>query len=329
MKAVIILRRLKWGIIGAASIAEQQMIPAILESENGVVTAIASRSGKAAEIQKKFNIPIVTADYDEVFAMDEVDAVYIATPNSTHEDLIKKAILAGKHVLCEKPIVLKKEELQEIFHLAGQYSVYIMEAMMYRFHPQMKACRDLLHSGVIGDVMTIHSRFHFTLENWDSDIRTSSELGGGALNDLGCYCLNAASYLLQSEPQSIKVVTSIHRQAEVDTHVSMLLHYASGETMMSDCSFHSPMSNEIEIIGTLGSIKMPHAFRPDLNDDVGEIYIDTNDMKEKIALQAKSYVEQINSFQEAILTEGELSYSKEEMIAQADLLEKVFVELSE
>lgn len=325
---MIALKKIKWGIIGAANIAEQQMIPAILKSKDGVITAIASKSGKATEIQKKFNIPIVTADYAEVFAMDEVDAVYIATPNSTHEDLIKKAISAGKHVLCEKPIVLKKKELEEIFQLADDHGVYVMEAMMYRFHPQMKACRDLLHSGVIGDVVTIHSRFHFMLENWDSDIRTSSHLGGGALNDLGCYCLNAASYLLQSEPQSIQVQNSIHRQAEVDTHVSMLLQYATGETVMSDCSFHSPMNNEIEMIGTLGTIRMPHAFRPDLNNDVGEIYIDTNDRKEKITLEATSYVEQVNSFQEAIRTISGLPYSRDEMIAQADLLEKVFDRLS-
>lgn len=324
----MILKQLKWGIIGAANIAEQQMIPAILESEDGVVTAIASRSGKANDMQKKFEIPFVTTDYDELFSMDEVDVVYIATPNSTHSELIKKAVSAGKHVLCEKPIVLKKNELEEIFQLADHHGVYVLEAMMYRFHPQMKACRDLLQSGAIGDVVTMHSRFHFKLENWDADIRTSSELGGGALNDLGCYCLNAASYLLQSEPQSVQVQNSIHRKVDVDTHVSFLLYYATGETMMSDCSFHSPMNNEIEIVGTLGTIKMPHAFRPDLNDDVGEIYIDTNDRKEKISLQAKSYVEQVNSFQEAIRTESELSYSREEMINQADLLEKVFVKLS-
>lgn len=324
----MILKQLKWGIIGAANIAEQQMIPAILESEDGVVTAIASRSGKATHMQKKFKIPFVVADYDELFSMDEVDAVYIATPNSIHGELIKKAVIAGKHVLCEKPIVLTKNELEEIFQLADHHGVYVMEAMMYRFHPQMKACRDLLQSGVIGDVVTMYSRFHFRLENWDSDIRTSSQLKGGALNDLGCYCLNAASYLLQSEPQSIQVQNSIHRQAEVDTHVSMLLHYATGETVMSDCSFHSPMNNEIEMIGTLGTIKIPHAFRPDLNNDVGEIYIDTNDRREKVTFQAKSYVEQVNSFQEAICTKSELPYSREEMIVQADLLEKAFVRLS-
>lgn len=322
------LKQLKWGIIGAANIAEQQMIPAILASEDGIVTAIASRSGKANEIQKKFNIPCVTADYDELFSMDQVDAVYIATPNSTHSELIKKAISAGKHVLCEKPIVLKKNDLEEIFQLADHHGVYVMEAMMYRFHPQMKACRNLLQSRAIGDVVTLSLKFHFLLENWDSDIRTSNQLGGGALNDLGCYCLNAANYLLQSEPQSIQALNSIHRQAEVDTHVSLLLHYETGETMMSDSSFHSPMNNEIEIIGTLGTIRMPHAFRPDLNDDIGEIYIEKNDIKEKVTFQANPYVEQVNNFQEAIRTESELSYSREEMIKQVDLLEKAFVQLS-
>ncbi len=324
----MILKQLRWGIIGAANIAEQQIIPAILDSKGGVIIAIASRSGKANDMRKKFKIPFVTADYDELFSMDEVDAVYIATPNSTHSELIKKAVSAGKHVLCEKPIVLKKNELEEIFHLADHHDVYVMEAMMYRFHPQMKACRDLLLSGVIGDVVTMYTKFHFRLENWDSDIRTSSHLGGGAINDLGCYCINAASYLLQSKPKSIQVKNSIHRQVEVDTHVSMFLHYATGEIVISDCSFHSPMNTEIEVIGTLGTIKMPHAFRPDINNDVGEIYIHTNDRKEIITFQAKSYVEQVNSFQEAIRTKSELPYSREEMIGQADLLEKVFVRLS-
>ncbi|WP_301107871.1 Gfo/Idh/MocA family oxidoreductase [Sporosarcina sp.] len=322
------MEQLRWGVIGAANIAERQMIPAILETGSGIITAIASRSGKADNLQKKFGIPFATTNYEELFSMDAVDAVYIATPNSTHSEIIKKAVFAGKHVLCEKPIVLKREELEEIFQLADQHNVYVMEAMMYRFHPQMEACRDLLESGVIGDVVTIHSRFHFKLENWESNIRTSSQLGGGSLNDLGCYCINAASYLLKQEPQTIQVLNSKRNQSDVDTHVSMQMYYASGETVLSDCSFHTPMNNEIEILGTLGSIKLPHAFRPDLNGDVGDVYINKQGKEEKVSLTAKSYVEQVRSFQETIQNNGKLFYSQDDMLLQVDLLEKVFDKLN-
>ncbi|WP_153730474.1 Gfo/Idh/MocA family protein [Sporosarcina obsidiansis] len=322
------MKQLKWGIVGGAKIAEQQMIPAILESGDGIIIAIASRSGKATEMQKKFEIPSLVTDYDELFSMDAVDAVYIATPNSTHCELIKKAVSAGKHVLCEKPIVLKREELEEIFQLADHFNVYVMEAMMYRFHPQMKKCRELLQAGVIGDVVTMHSKFHFKLDNWESDIRTSNQLGGGALNDLGCYCINAACYLLKKEPQTIQVINSVHNDAEVDTHVSMQMHYASGEIVSADCSFHSPMNNEIEIIGTLGSIKIPHAFRPDLNDDVGELNVKTQSNEKKISLKGKSYVEQVQSFQKTLRFHGELPYSRGDMLTQASLLEKIFNKLN-
>ncbi|GKV65941.1 MULTISPECIES: Gfo/Idh/MocA family protein [unclassified Sporosarcina] len=322
------MKQVNWGIVGAASIAEKQMIPAILESGDGTVTAIASRSGSANTIQEKFDIPVVVADYGKLFDMDSVDAVYIATPNSTHSDLIKQAITAGKHVLCEKPIVLKKEELEEIFQLADQHEVYVMEAMMYRFHPQMWKCKELLQSGVIGDVVTIHSKFHFKLEDWDSNIRASSQLGGGSLNDLGCYCINAASYLLNKEPQSIQAMSSVSNNIEVDTHVSMQMYYASGEIAVGDCSFHSPMNNEIEILGTLGSIKMPHAFRPDLNADVGELDIKTAETHEKVTIKGKSYVEQVKVFQKAIRERSELPYSREDMLVQADLLEQVFHKLN-
>lgn len=130
------MKILRWGIIGAANIAKQQVIPAIIQTPNNEVTAIASRSGKAESLAQQFHIPNTFQSYEALLESPDVDAVYIALPNSHHKQWALAAIQANKHVLCEKPIVLTTEDLTELQQAAKKHHILIMEAFMYRFHPQ-------------------------------------------------------------------------------------------------------------------------------------------------------------------------------------------------
>lgn len=311
---------IRWGILGAANIAKQQMIPAILQSEDGMVHAIASRSGKAIEFATEFNIPIIYTDYDDLIQSKEIDAVYIALPNSLHREWIEKALDAGKHVLCEKPIVMEEREITAIFNRANEQKVHVMEAFMYRFHPQIHEMKKMLDEGVIGEVLTIRSRFHFTIEDKEADIRMQGELGGGVLWDIGGYSLNAMLMLVGEEPTEIQVMNG--RRDQVDTHVSFQMRFPNSVLCVADCSFYGPMTQEIDIIGTRGTMHLPYAFRPDLNEDVGVIKISSNGKTQKLEFSGNSYVYQVNAFQESIRSNTPLPYTQQQMLQHTRVLQK-------
>ncbi|MFJ7932744.1 Gfo/Idh/MocA family protein [Sporosarcina sp. NPDC096371] len=318
-------RSVRWGILGAANIAKKQMIPAILHSDNGIVHAIASRSGKAKEFAMEFTIPTLFTDYHELLQCEEIDAVYIALPNALHKEWIEKAITAGKHVLCEKPIVLQEHELAEIFVAANQRKVHVMEAFMYRFHPQIREAKRMLDAGVIGELLTIRSRFHFTMKDWQQDIRLQPELGGGVLWDIGSYCVNSMLEFIGEEPVAIQVMSG--RKDGVDTHVAVQFRFPNAVLGVADCSFYGPMTEEIDIIGTNGTMHLPHAFRPDRNEDVGVIRIRTDEGEQQLEWIGKSYVAQVNAFQEAVLGDSPLPYTQQQMLQHSRTLQKIVEQL--
>ena len=319
-------KEIRWGILGAANIAKQQMIPAIMQSKDGIVHAIASKSGKAKEFASEFNIPTIYTDYDELIQSKEIDAVYIALPNSLHKEWIEKVIDAGKHVLCEKPIVLDESELTAIFDRANERKIHVMEAFMYRFHPQIHEAKKMLDDGVIGDILTIRSRFHFTLEDKEKDIRMQSDLGGGVLWDIGCYSLNAMLTLVGEEPTEIQVMNG--RRDKVDSHISLQMRFPNSVLCMADCSFYGPMTQEIDIIGTNGKMQLPYAFRPDLNENTGVIKISSNKKVRQFEFNGNSYVYQVNAFQEAIRGNIPLPYTQQQMLRHTRVLKKSVEQLN-
>lgn len=320
------MKKIHWGILGAAAIAKGQMIPAIRQSEEGTVFAIASKSGKAAEFAAEFNIPKVFNSYEELIGCEEVDAIYIALPNSLHKEWIEKSIAAGKHVLCEKPIVLRENELITIFEQANEQKVHVMEAFMYRFHPQISAAKKLLDEKSIGEVLTVRSRFHFAIENKKQEIRMQPNLGGGVMWDIGCYSLNATLEFLGEDPERIQVLSG--RNSQVDTHVSFQLAFPSGVLGIADCSFHSPMTQGLDIIGTEGTMSLPYVFRPDLNGGVGVIDIQKNGVTNHYEFEGNSYLYQVNAFHDAIRGNIDLPYSQYQMIQHTRILQKIVEQLT-
>lgn len=318
------MKKLRWGIIGAANIAKQQVIPAIQQVSNTEIVAIASRSeGKAQQFANDFNIPNIYDTYEALIESPEIDAVYIALPNTHHKQWALAAIQAKKHVLCEKPIVMHASDLQELQNESNKHGVILMEAFMYRFHPQIAKTKELLTQGAIGEILTIHSRFHFTMKDWDNDIRLNPTLGGGVFNDIGCYPLNAIHCLIEESPTNVQALAG-RSDKQVDTHVAVQLNYPSGILAQIDASFYGPMTQTIDIIGTKGTMQLPFAFRSDLNNYEGIIQYESNNEVYFITETANAYVEQIKAFQLAIQN-NELppNYTAAQMLQQATELEKV------
>ncbi|MFJ7970174.1 Gfo/Idh/MocA family protein [Psychrobacillus sp. NPDC096389] len=316
------MKKIRWGIIGAANIAKQQVIPAIQQTSNAEIIAIASQSGKAQALATQFNIPKTYDTYEKLLESSDIDAVYIALPNTHHKTWALAAIQAKKHVLCEKPIVLHATDLIELQKASKRHNVILMEAFMYRFHPQMAKAKELLGQGVIGDILTIRSRFHFTIKDWQNDIRLNPNLGGGVLNDIGCYPLNAIHYLIEESPKTVQAIQGISNH-QVDTHVAVQISYPLGILAQIDASFHGPMTQKIDIMGTKGTMQLPYAFRTDLNNHEGFIQYETNNENKTITVTANAYVEQIKAFQQAIENNEQPTYTEAQMLQQTTELEKI------
>src|SRR5260370_31292233 len=181
------MSKIRWGVLSTARIGQNHVIPAMQQGHYSEVSAIASRDKQRAEtVAQKFGIPKAYGSYDQLLADRDVDAIYIPLPNEQHVPWSIKALEAGKHVLCEKPIALTADEAQTLVDAAAKYpQLKAMEAFMYRHHPQWQRARELVTSGAIGELRTIQSLFAYS--NLDpTNIRNQAEPGDAGLIAVGC-----------------------------------------------------------------------------------------------------------------------------------------------
>jgi predicted dehydrogenase len=288
----------RWGVLGAARIAREQVIPGIRRSGRGEVLAVSSASGRAGSYAGDLGIPRVYDTHEDLLADADVDAVYIALPNSLHAPWIVRAAQAGKHVLCEKPLVLGVGELGEVDAAAGAAGVHWAEAFMYRHHPQLTTVRELIGGGEVGDVVALQARLHFSLtRTGEPDIRLRPDMGGGSLLDLGCYPVDLFGSLTGRDPDDVASVA--HSDGGVDTRTAAVLRY--GDVVASlDCSFDAPMVNTATILCTEGTITLTDAFRTDLVGGVGTVLVDKGSERQEIRVAGDHYAEQIRAFAEAV-----------------------------
>src|SRR5271169_6792597 len=196
MKSASIASKIKWGILSTANIGVKRVIPAIIAGQRGVVFGIASRdAGRAANIAARFRIARSYGSYQALLDDPEIEAVYNPLPNHLHVEWTVKALDAGKHVLCEKPIGLNAAEAQAIVAARDRSGRRVIEAFMVRFHPQWHRIRALVRAGRVGTVRTIQSAFLFTVLD-PGNVRNQPDIGGGALFDVGCYPIVTAHYVL-------------------------------------------------------------------------------------------------------------------------------------
>ncbi|MFN2452308.1 MAG: Gfo/Idh/MocA family protein [Candidatus Dormibacteria bacterium] len=240
-----------WGVLGAAAIADHALCPAINAAENGALVAIAARDRARAQVlADRHGIPRVHASYDKLLEDPTVSAVYLPLANSDHRRWTLRALAAGKHVLCEKPLALNATEAREMAAAAETAGLLLMEAFMYRFHPRMRA----LHSSV-HDPRFVHAAFSFRLES-PGNYRWHREFGGGALLDVGCYTLDVVRWLL-GEPLSVGAVVS---GGPVDMTVAAVMEFGEGRKATVWASFEAAEHQQLVVVDAAGSHQVTEPF---------------------------------------------------------------------
>jgi len=255
---------LRWGILSTAGIARTKVIPGLRRAGRCEVVAIASRDHeRATAVAGELGIPRAHASYEALLADPEVDAVYIPLPNHLHAEWAIAAARAGKHVLCEKPLALTVADAQRMVAACRAEGVHLMEAFMYRLHPSWVAVRDLVASGRIGRLVAIDSWFSYFNDD-PSNIRNIREVGGGALFDVGCYCVNLSRMLFDAEPLAVDAWLRRDPVTGIDIVTSAILGFESGVATFT-CSIRSEPDQRVHIYGTEGriSIAIPFNIPPD------------------------------------------------------------------
>jgi predicted dehydrogenase len=242
----------KLGILSTARINRAVLTGARL-SDRVEVVAVASRDAARAEAYaREHGISRAHGSYDALLADDDVEAVYISLPNSLHVPWSIHALEAGKHVLCEKPLERRPEEVERAFDAADRAGRILTEAFMYRHHPQTRRLAELVAGGAIGELRLVRSSFSFTVED-DANVRLSAELDGGSLMDVGCYCVSGTR-LLAGEPESV-TAQQLVGPTGVDMRFAGTMSFGDGGVLGHfDSGFDLPSRSDLEAIGSEGSI---------------------------------------------------------------------------
>ena len=251
--------RLRWGILGAATIAVKKVVPAMRGDPLSQVIAIASRnSEKARAAAAELAIPRAYGSYEELIADQDVEAVYIPLPNHLHVPWSIRAAEAGKHVLCEKPIALNAEEARALIAARDEHRVCIAEAFMVRMHPQWQEVERLIASGRIGPLRLITGHFSYYRRN-ASDIRSHPEWGGGALMDIGCYPIFIARWMFGTEPDAVAAMVDRDPDFGVDRLTSGLLRFPNGQAVFT-CAGQLVPYQRMHLFGERGRIEVEIPF---------------------------------------------------------------------
>jgi predicted dehydrogenase len=248
-----------WGILGPGRIARQFAAALSVVSDAELVAVAGRDAARARAFAAAFGAPRAHGDPARLLDAPEVDAVYIATPHHAHAEWVRRCLLAGKAVLCEKPLAVNAAQAEALVALARQRGVLLMEAMWTRLQPAWQQVRRWLREGVIGEVRGLTSSFGTVLSGAPHERWLDPLQAGGALLDIGIYNLSLSQWVLEREPQRVEV-SARHARTGVDAHVAATLHYAGGARSQFACSFEVDLANDFHIAGSAGSIHVAAPF---------------------------------------------------------------------
>jgi len=316
-------KKIQWGILGAATIAREDVIPAMLKSKYCSIIAIASRDKRKAEtIAKEFGIPKYYEGYQALLNDPEIEAVYIPLPNHLHVEWAKKALMAGKHVLVEKPIALSSEEAKDLLETAKQHpELKITEAFMYKCHPQWIKVKQMVDGGEIGTLKTIQSSLSFFEDDADH-IVNNKQFGGGGLMDIGCYSISNSRLLFGSEPKSVLANIEYHPEFKVDILATGILEFDGGSSSFF-CATQLVDNQQVEIFGTTGSIKFELPFNPP-KDRPSKIWLTKQEVTTEMEFEiCDQYTLQADVFSLAILENNKTPVHLEDAVDNMRVIEKM------
>ena len=316
--------KVRWGVLSTATIGTGQVIPAMQQGTYCEIVAIASRSpekARAAAVQ--LGTPKAYGSYEELLADPEIDAIYNPLPNHLHISWSIKALQAGKHVLCEKPIALTSAEAQTLVDVARQYPhLKVMEAFMYRFHPQWQRARQLVRDGNIGELRTIQSFFSDYLDD-PNNIRNRHDVGGGAMLDIGCYTVSLARFIFGAEPNRVFGTVEYDPQLNIDRLASAILDFGRGTSTFT-CATQLVPYQRVNIFGTTGRVEIEIPFNAPANQPC-KIWYQHGDETEEIQVEASNqYTLQGDAFSQAVLNNTDVPTPIEDAVANMKVIEAVF-----
>ncbi|MHB1156505.1 MAG: Gfo/Idh/MocA family protein [Phycisphaerales bacterium] len=265
---------LRFGILGTGNIA-RQFARGVAGASRSVITAVASRSNdKARQFASDHNIPQAHGSYDALLADPNVDAIYLSLPNSMHCQWTLQSLEAGKHVLCEKPLAANLDEAHRMFDAARRTHRVLVEAFMYRCFPLMRQVRQAVRDGAIGRLRLVRCSFNYFTSKIDGNVRFDASLAGGALMDIGCYCIDFARLMIGAEPLEVQARGVIHPSG-VDEMVVAFMTFPDETSGSVQCSFTCGMrahaDNSAYLCGSDGYIVIPIPWKPPAKDAIWEL----------------------------------------------------------
>lgn len=319
---------IRFGVLGAAKIAVEKVIPAMQRGEHTAVVAIASRDrAKAAAAAARLRLPKSHGSYEELLADPEIDAVYNPLPNHLHVPWSIAALRAGKHVLCEKPIALSAAEAESLVAEGEKHPrLKLMEAFMYRHHPQWQTARSLVREEKIGELRTIQSFFSYFNRD-PANVRNKPEWGGGGLMDIGCYPISLSRFLFESEPVRVAAIVENDPQFDVDRLASGILDFASAAsqgTATFTCSTQLAPYQRVHVVGTRGRVEIEIPFNAP-PDRPCRLWLQTESGLDELLMPVcDQYAIQGDLFARAILDDSPVPTPITDAVANMRVIEALF-----
>ena len=327
------MKKLSWAILGAARVNEK-LIPSIIKSKQSELVAIGSRrQNSAKECIKKYAPEYVDkikcyTGFDSILNNKEIDVIYIPLSNEEHTETALKAIRNKKHVLIEKPMAIKSQEVQILIDEAKKNNVKIMEGFMYVFHPQFDRLQNIINSGILGEVNYAHSMFSFPIQP-ARYYRINREIsnGGGALWDIGPYAIHTIRNCFKESPVRVYGQSKLNEH-NADISTTGMIDFGSNKKATFDISFECTRRSEFEVFGENGRLKCPLVWQPD-NLPAKIMYTtEKSGFKEEVVPTANHFDLEIDHFNTAIIQESNLKLNTEDALWNAKTLEAIQISIS-
>jgi len=319
MKSIV-----NWGVLSTAKIGREQVIPAIQKSKFSRVLGIGSENSDFAKtIASQHGIERVYDSYDKVLEDPEIEAVYIPLPNHLHVEWSIKALAAGKHVLCEKPIGLNSTEAEKLLEASEQFPhLKIMEAFMYRHHSQWHKVKSIVEMGIIGKIRSVN--LFFSYYNTDpNNIRNRIEVGGGALMDIGCYCISFSRFILNKEPEKVIGMMDMDPEMKTDRLTSGILSFSTGTTASFTCSTQLMPYQRVNIVGENGRIEVETPVNAP-TDRMTHVWIHTREFIEEVTFNPENqYTLQADHFSRAIIEDRTIEFALNDSIQNMRVIDAI------
>ncbi len=321
------MEKLRWGILGAAGIARKQLIPALKSSSLCELVAVASRDAlKGASYAKENGIPVSYGSYEELLSDPSIDVIYNPLPNHLHVEWTEKAVKAGKHVLCEKPLALSVSDVEKLIKLRNESGLLIGEAYAMFHQPRLEALKQLLDTKEFGGLESAHGCFFLTNKDPDN-IRNAYKDGGGSLWDIGVYPVTVGRWMFGEEPSEVSCVMDLDPEFQVDHHTTGILRFPSGGQMTFACGMRFPMHTAMTFVTNTHRIEVDRTYFSDpQNDSVFYVYDGSSPPTEQTYSfePVNQYMLECDHFSRSVLEGVPFMGSLEQTLASTKVLKALF-----